>query len=75
MRIFFSFLFLLYVYVGGEVVIKWKLMVFFRKMVVFPHPHPFCNKEGESTLSGVRGNFSLSFLYTKELKAATCAVR
>ena len=62
-------------YVGGEVVIKWKSTVFFRKIVVFPHPYPFCNKEEESTLSLVRGNFSLSFLFAKELKATTLAVR
>ena len=37
----------------------------FLKIVVFE----------KSTLSGVRGNFSLSFLCTKELKAATRAVR
>ena len=74
----FVFLFLLYVYVGGKVVIKWKSTIFFRKIVAFPHPallRPFYNKEGESTLSGVRGNFPLSFLCTKELKATTCAVR
>ena len=75
MRIFFFFLFFLYVYVGGEVVIKWKSTLFFRKVVVFPHSHSFYNKEGENTLSGVRGNFSLSFLCTKELKATTRAVR
>ena len=74
----FFFLFFLYVYVGGKVVIKWKSTVFFRKIVAFPHPsllHPFYNKEGESTLSGVRENFPLRFLCTKELKAITCAVR
>ena len=38
-------------YVGGEVVIKWKSTVFFRKIVVFPHPDTFYNYEGESTLS------------------------
>ena len=57
--------FFLYVYVGGKIVIKWKSTVFFLKIVVFE----------KSTLSGVRGNFSLSFLCTKELKATTRAVR